>query len=259
VPGWLTLLYMRVLLTFAVEAEFAPWRKLRGFEKIAKGKAQFFRARIGNSEVSVLLTGVGGKNGWLEASKVIWDGEVDICISSGLAGALRPEYHLGDVLAAKEVQIIGRQRVVAADARLLRLAEEHGARAVDAFYTADHVMGLASEKRELARLADAVEMESGNVLHELAAFGARGIAIRGISDRADQDLPLDFNRVMTSAGEVSIPRVLGEMVRHPLSTRALVRFGNQSRVAAEKLVAFLDRYVEAVASSMSTIIGAVAR
>lgn len=252
-------MYMRVLLTFAVEAEFAPWRKLRGFEKIAKGKAQFFRARIGNSEVSVLLTGVGGKNGWLEASKVIWDGEVDICISSGLAGALRPEYHLGDVLAAKEVQIIGRQRVVAADARLLRLAEEHGARAVDAFYTADHVMGLASEKRELARLADAVEMESGNVLHELAAFGARGIAIRGISDRADQDLPLDFNRVMTSAGEVSIPRVLGEMVRHPLSTRALVRFGNQSRVAAEKLVAFLDRYVEAVASSMSTIIGAVAR
>jgi hypothetical protein len=30
-------------------------------------------------------------------------------------------------------------------------------------------------------------------------------------------------------------------------------------VAAEKLAAFLDRYVEAVASSMSTIIGAVAR
>src|SRR5438034_10683283 len=53
---------MRVLVTFAVEAEFAPWRKLRGFEKMTKGKAQFFRARIGASEVNVLLTGVGGKN-----------------------------------------------------------------------------------------------------------------------------------------------------------------------------------------------------
>jgi nucleoside phosphorylase len=249
---------MRILLTFAVAAEFAPWRKRRGFEKIAEGKAQFFRARIGDSEVNVLLTGVGGKNAWLEATN-IWGGEVDICISSGLAGALRPEYHLGDVLAAKEVQAAGRKQVVAADRQLVRLAEEHGARAVDSFYSADHVIGLASEKRELAGLADAVEMESGKVLYELAAFGARGIAIRGISDRADQNLPLDFNRVVTATGEVSIPRVLREMVRHPWSTTPLIRFGNQSRVAAEKLAAFLDRYVEAVASSMSTIIRAVAR
>lgn len=249
---------MRILLTFAVAAEFAPWRKRRGFEKIAKGKAQFFRARIGDSEVNVLLTGVGGKNAWLEATKAIWGGEVDICISSGLAGALRPEYHLGDVLAARAVQA-GRKQVVAADRQLVRLAEEHGALAVDSFYSADHVIGLASEKRELASLADAVEMESREVLYEVAAFGARGVAIRGISDRADQNLPLDFNRVVTSTGEVSIPRVLGEMLRHPSSTAGLIRFANQSRVAAEKLAAFLDRYVEAVASSMSTIIGAVAR
>ena len=144
-------------------------------------------------------------------------------------------------------------------ARLVRLAEEHGARAVDSFYSADRVIGLATEKRELGRLADAVEMESGEVLYEAAAFGAKGIAIRGISDAADQDLPLDFNRVMTSTGEVSIPRVLGEMVRHPLSTAALVRFATQSRAAAEKLAAFLDRYVQAVGSSMSTTSGAVAR
>lgn len=249
---------MRILLTFAVAAEFAPWRKRRGFEKIAKGKAQFFRARIGDSEVNVILTGVGGKDAWLEATKAIWGGEVDICISSGLAGALRPEYHLGDVLAARAVQAAGRKQV-AADRQLVRLAQEHGALAVDSFYSAEHVIGLASEKRELASLADAVEMESREVLYEVAAFGARGVAIRGISDRADQNLPLDFNRVVTSTGEVSIPRVLGEMVRHPSSTAGLIRFANQSRVAAEKLAAFLDRYVEAVASSMSTIIGAVAR
>lgn len=226
---------------------------------MTKGKVQFFRARIGGSEVNVLLTGVGGKNAWLQASKVFCDGEVDLCISSGLAGALRPEYHLGDVLAAKEVRAVGSQRVVAADAQLVRLAEEQGARAVDSFYSADRVIGLATEKRALGRLADAVEMESGEVLYEAAAFGAKGIAIRGISDAADQDLPLDFNRVMTSTGEVSIPRVLGEMVRHPLSTAAVVRFATQSRAAAEKLAAFLDRYVQAVGSSMSTTSGAVAR
>src|SRR5260370_41802519 len=215
---------MRILVTFAVDAEFAPWRKLRGFEKPTDGVAEFFAARIGGADVNVLLTGVGGRSAWLEATKIVWDGDVDICISSGLAGALRSEYRIGDVLAAREIQAIGWKRVVASDAKLVRLAEEHGARAVNSFYSADRVISLASEKRELGKVADAVEMESGEVLYEAAAFGAKGIAIRGISDAADEDLPLDFNKVMTSAGEVSIPRVLGEVVRHPLSTPALVRF-----------------------------------
>jgi len=250
---------MRILVTFAVEAEFAPWRKLRSFESNVKGDAEFFVARIGKSDINVLLTGIGGKKAWVEATKIIWDGDVDICISSGLAGALRPEYHVGDVLVAKEVQAVGWKRVVAADAHLIQLAEERGARVVGSFYSADHVISLASEKKELGNLADAVEMESGEVLFEAAVFGAKGIAIRGISDAADEDLPLDFNKVMTSTGKVSMPRVLGEVVRHPLSTAALVRFGNQSRAAAEKLAAFLDHYVEAVASSMSSIIGASAR
>jgi adenosylhomocysteine nucleosidase len=250
---------MRILVTFAVEAEFAPWRKVRQFVKQTDGSAEYFAARIGSANVNVVLTGVGGKSAWLETTRIVWDGDVDICVSSGLAGALRAEYQLGDILAAKEVQAISWNRVVASDAKLIQLAQEHGARAVGSFYSADRVIGSASEKRELGRVADAVEMESGEVLHEASAFGAKVIAIRGISDAVDEDLPLDFNRVMTPAGEVSIPRVLGEVVRHPMSAPALVRFGKQSRMAAEKLGAFLDRYLEGVASSLGATIGAAAR
>lgn len=250
---------MRVLVTFAVEAEFAPWRKLRPFTRKKDGQTDYFMAQIGGTEVSVLLTGVGGKSAWLETTRIVWDGDVDVCISSGLAGALHSEYQLGDILAAREVHAVSWKCVVASDANLIQLAEEHGARAVGSFYSADHVIGLASEKRELGKVADAVEMESGEVLYEATAFGAKVIAIRGISDTADEDLPLDFNKVMTSAGEVSVPRMLGEVVRHPLLAPALVRFGNQSRMAAEKLGIFLDHYVEGVGSSMSAITGAAAR
>jgi adenosylhomocysteine nucleosidase len=250
---------MRILVTFAVEAEFAPWRKARQFVKRANGSAEYFAARIGDADVNVVLTGVGGKSAWLETTRTVWDGDVDICISSGLAGALRREYQLGDILAAKEVQAINWKRVVASDAKLIQLAQDHGARAVGSFYSADRVIGSASEKRELGRVADAVEMESGEVLHEASAFGARVIAIRGISDAVDEDLPMDFNRVMTPAGEVSIPKVLGEVVRHPMSAPGLVRFGKQSRMAAEKLGAFLDRYLEGVVSSLGATMGAAAR
>lgn len=250
---------MRILVTFAVDAEFAPWRKLRTFEKQTDGSAEFFSGRIGGVDLNVLLTGVGGKSAWVETTKIVWDGDVDICISSGLAGGLRSEYRVGEILAAREIQAIASKQVVASDLQLLQLAEATGARLVDSFYSAERVVRLASEKQELGKLADAVEMESGEVLYEAAVFGAKGIAIRGISDTSNEDLPLDFNKVMTSEGEVSIARVLGEVVRHPLRMPALVRFGTQSRIAAEKLGEFLDRYVEAVASSMNVLPGVAVR
>jgi adenosylhomocysteine nucleosidase len=249
---------MRILVTFAVEAEFAPWRKVREFVKHRAAPAEYFAAPIGGAEVNVVLTGVGGKSAWLETTKTVWGGDVDICVSSGLAGALRAEYHLGEILAAKEVQAISWKSVVASDAKLVQLAEEHGAHAVGSFYSADRVMGSASEKRELGRVADAVEMESGEVLCEASSLGAKVIAIRAISDAVDEDLPLDFNRVMTAGGEVSIPKVLGQVARHPMSAPALVRFGKQSRMAAENLGAFLDRYLEGVASALGATVGAAA-
>ncbi|PYT55830.1 MAG: hypothetical protein DMG43_01860 [Acidobacteria bacterium] len=80
---------MRVLVTFAVEAEFAPWRALRQFVKRSDGTAEFYSAQIDGAEVNILLTGVGGKSAWLETTKIVWGGDVDICVSSGRARSIR--------------------------------------------------------------------------------------------------------------------------------------------------------------------------
>src|SRR5260370_34995250 len=154
---------MRILVTFAVEAEFAPWRKIRQFVKQTNGSAEYFAARIGGANVNVVLTGVGGKGAWLEKTRFVWGRDVDICVSSGLAGALRAEYQLGDILAAREVPAISWQCVVASEAKLIQLAVDHGARAIGSFYSVNHVIGSPSQKRELGSVADAVEIESSEV------------------------------------------------------------------------------------------------
>jgi adenosylhomocysteine nucleosidase len=240
---------MRVLVTFAVEAEFAPWRRMREFAEKQDGNSTIYTARSGESEIDVLLTGIGRKSAWLETAKKVWNGDVNICISSGLAGALRPEYRPGEILAARVVHAAGTGKAVSCDGDLMRLALENGGREVGSFYSVDEVILSANEKSELGKSYDAVEMESGEVLCEMAAPGARVIAIRGISDAAEEDLPLDFNRVTTSTGEVSLSRVLREVARHPTAVPALIRFGRQSQVAAERLGEFLDRYVEAVVTA----------
>ena len=199
---------------------------------------------MNDRELVVLLTGVGGRRAWAEATKVIWDGDVDVCISSGLAGALRGEHRPGDVLAAKEVHATNRKKVIRSDPALLRLARACGAKVADAFYSVDRVLVRSSEKCELGAKADAVEMESGDIMLEAVAFGAKVIAIRAISDAVEEDLPLDFNRVTSQSGDLSVTRVLVQAAAHPGSIPKLIRFGWQSRSAAERLAIVLDACIQ---------------
>jgi adenosylhomocysteine nucleosidase len=242
---------MNVLVTFAVDAEFAPWRKLRHFEKMTTAGLDSYSTELNGAEIKVLLTGIGGKKAWVEATKVLWDTDIDLCISSGLAGALKPEHRPGEVLAAESVYATHWKTTVSCDPGLVAVAAGCGAKVVKSFYSTDHVVLRAEEKRELGLRADAVEMESGEVLYEAAAFGARAIAVRGVSDAAEENLPLDFNRVTTDSGDVSIKRVLGQMVQNPRAVPSLIRFGQQSRLAAERLAEFLDRYLTSLAAANS--------
>ncbi len=245
-------LALRVLVTFAVADEFAPWRKLRSFQQMeGKMDVEAFRCSVGDLEVCALLTGIGGEKAWVNAVKLIWNLDVDMCISSGLAGGLRAEHALGEVIVAREVESISWKRRIQCDPEMVELAFHCGAKEVQLMYSADHVIVSAAEKNTLGKVADVVDMESGDILYEAAAFGARVVAIRAISDVSEQDMPIDFNRVVTDEGDVSISCVLGEVVRHPSALPSLVRFGRQSRAAAEALARFLDRYVESLAAVKS--------
>jgi|HubBroStandDraft_1064217.scaffolds.fasta_scaffold01252_11 adenosylhomocysteine nucleosidase len=251
---------MRILVTLALETEIAPWRALREFRTDQWGEADVYRAQIGAAEVGVLLTGAGPKQAHLETAKVL-GGDPDsihLCITSGLAGALKPEYRIGQVLAARSVRTENEltdpsSNLLESSAPLLSFAGDCGATVVEQFYSAVRVVGKAEEKSHLGERSDAVEMESFEVLLESAAYGIPAIAIRAVSDSVDDDLPLDMNRIFTDEGQVSIPRVLGQVALHPTSVPELVRLGQNSKVAAESLANFLDKYITMVSGRFQTL------
>jgi hypothetical protein len=84
-------------------------------------------------------------------------------------------------------------------------------------------------------------------LNRAAAFGFSCIAIRAVSDRCDEDLPLDMNRLFAEDGQVSVSRVLGQVARHPAAIPSLMRLAQNSKKAAESLARFLDSYIDAIA------------
>src|SRR5258708_40222948 len=80
---------MNILVTFAVEAEFAPWRNRRKFRRLP-GDRPRFEAQFGGAHVRAVLTGMGQTQA-LEAARRALPDRPDIWISTGLAGALRRE------------------------------------------------------------------------------------------------------------------------------------------------------------------------
>jgi adenosylhomocysteine nucleosidase len=244
---------MRVLVTFAVDAEFAPWRKLRNYRSIEYQGLQLWRNDLDDVELTVMITGVGLGAAALAMDlmmrKADQDQYFDICISSGLAGALHESLKPGDIIAprglvAEQKRAEARSDRLEVDAELRERALSQGAKGSDCLYSTDQVLVKASQKRECASRAQSVDMESFEIVKEACAWGARSVVIRAISDSASEDLPINFNLTMSEQNQVSIPKVLGQLAKNPFALPALIRFGKQSERAARSLANFLDDYVK---------------
>jgi len=238
---------MRILVTFALDAEFAPWRRLRSLRRVAPTVPSLYEACISGAEVRVALTGVGVAHARRVVQQALADG-ADLCISSGLAGGLRMGQRSGEVLAARAVLAPAGVVFVNSTSWLVDAAVRCGAQEVRMFHSADSIVLTAVEKARLAVSADAVEMEGFAILSEAQGLRVPAVAIRVVGDTAEQNLPLDFNRILGREGRVSASRLFVELARNPLRVPAVARLGRQSQRAAAQLALFLDRYVELLAA-----------
>lgn len=242
---------MRVLITFALANEFAPWRKLRRFERLsADSWEQTYAATVGAAEVRVAVTGAG-RFAAQRALTHAFDTPPDLCIASGLSGGLKTSYAPGDVLIARTVADVAGTRLIQCDQEYVARAAAAGGKVVDKFLVSGRVVSTAEEKRALGSSGDAVDMESLYVLAAAWQHGTRSLAIRAISDAADSNLPLDFDKVFSHRGEVSVPKVVGQLVRNPGRLPSLLRLANETERAASALAHFLEAYVQQIASGPS--------
>jgi nucleoside phosphorylase len=246
---------MKVLVTFAVDAEFAPWRKLRKFRFIDYDGLRLWRSDAGNVEITALVTGMGSRSAALAMDLMMRmaDGDqyFDVCISSGLAGALTESVSLEQIIAPLELVVEQKHADlqsdrIEVDMELRKLAIEFGAKDTDCLFTTDKVLVKADQKKICASKAQAVDMESFEIVKEACAWGARGVVIRAVSDSSKEDLPINFNLTLSAEKQVSVVKVVIQLAKNPFVLPALVRFAKQSRRAADGLATFLEEYVPAL-------------
>ena len=245
---------MRVLVTFAVEAEFAPWRKLRAFKKGVLGRGgglpgfPGFKEERNEHSVEVLLTGMGRKT--CQETLAQYDfsrmGRPDVVISSGLAGALRPGFVPGDTVAPKRVHTLNNDADGLPDAGLFEQLVQQGARPIETMITSKELVKTAEEKARVGFFGEAVDMESAYVMMMSSQAGIPSVTVRTISDGAEEDLPIDFDRCLTPRGAVRPLQLLNSLVERRTGLPRLIRFGRQSHQAAYSLCRFLDEFLTSV-------------
>ena len=233
---------MLVVTTFALGAEFAAWRRLRPFRRSISTPVRAYETRIDGVRLRVVLTGIGRRAAAASAAVVFHD-RPDLCIASGFAAGLSDALCVADVIASGKVRGPDGP-TIDSDPSLLALAAACGAKPIDTLYSAPSVVLSSEEKRRMSVVADAVDMESAAILAESRKRGVPGIAIRAISDPASRDLPIDFTRVLTADGGLSVARTIGALARRPHAVLGLVRLGVEGRRAATALSRFLDSYLE---------------
>jgi adenosylhomocysteine nucleosidase len=234
---------MNILITYAVEAEFAPWCALRNLEKVTVGGVELHRAQVGRATVDFVTTGMGSANAQRIAAAVI-SKDYSFCIVSGFAGALKASVRLGDVVVARKAQHDGNGGTVVCAWNLWTRAFGDGAKPIESLLTTDHVVSTTAEKARLAPFAEAVDMETFWILSVARTKEVPAIAIRVISDSFDRDLPEDIDTMVDEEGNVRVGAVVRYVAKHPLVLPALVRLGRESKTAAEALAHFLEAYIK---------------
>jgi len=208
-------------------------RRCHGVRRLA-WPVRFARCGDLNGQRLLLLAHGPGKLAALAAQVGFARERPDAVVSVGFCGALQPGLQVGDVVVASRVENGARGFVAAQPAcgRPFRSG---------VVVSSDRVIGAVEEKSRLgAGGALAVEMEAALVARCAAENGTPFFCVRTVMDRASEGFSLDFNRLRSSDGRFSRPRILMAALARPwIAVTELLRLARQGAVAARALGDFI--------------------
>ncbi|HET6673879.1 MAG TPA: hypothetical protein VFG71_01000 [Nitrospiraceae bacterium] len=211
----------------------------------------------GGSPCWVVRTGIGPRKAENAVRTIMTATPLSAIISTGFACALN-EARVGDVLIGTDIFCegsAGYDRAHSCDSELtaeaIQAAKESGVEsAAGRFISVANVLCHSRQKQAIARSSGAIGLDMESVALAVAARDADVpfAVIRTVSDRRDEDLPLDFNLFLRPTGWIAGAVAC---LSNPSSFAGLSRLRAQSRIAAKQLSRFHERYVTVLSAQVA--------
>jgi adenosylhomocysteine nucleosidase len=228
----------------------------------------FYQGYMDGRPLTLVQGGIGRDNAIKATSCLLESTNVDLLISAGAAGGIRPGLNVGDLVVAERVgytrqsDFDGEELQLESDfackEEIVQLARQFSNDPESKMHfgnllTVDKVISQASTKRRIGEQNSflAVEMESAAVAEVAYEKGVKFAAIRSISDDIDDDLHLDYDNMISDEGKVKVTNIALSVMKNPQKLALLSRLNKQTRRASKNLANFMTKLVPLIETNFT--------
>ncbi|HET6420876.1 MAG TPA: nucleoside phosphorylase [Geobacteraceae bacterium] len=246
-------------LIAAMPGEIRPLLKIAGkYSKTKIGEFNLYSFSVKGRECRLLESGIGIRRAARAAQTLISDVRPGLIISFGFGGAVLPGMAAGDLAVAERTSLwretssdIGETIELSIPASVLPTLKNIGIKLGFSARQADFITsGNILNKKELTGFLPGyatnpvLDMETWAIVRETIAGNIPLLAIRAVSDAADEELDFSLDLFTDHEMNIRISRILLAIARKPGLLPQLIRLAGNSRVAGRNLAFALRGLLE---------------
>ena len=233
---------MRILIFCALKEEALPIVRMLHLHQ--KGISPcIYQGEWKRHSIELAVTGCGKKN-TLKACSYVLTMSPDLFVSCGFAGGLDQKLEVGDVVLAEQLlfweegSLLDEPRICSLEESYKKFKTIFQRTFSGTVLTTHRVIHRSEEKKNLARCfsALAVDMESGYAAQYASDKGVPFLALKVVTDTADEDLKIDFSPWLGENGDLRKFRMVGSLLTQPHQWRWFLKM-MWSGIKAKKALA----------------------
>jgi adenosylhomocysteine nucleosidase len=229
-----------VAILAALRRELAPLEaSLMVSQRFRAGSFQASVGWLNGTQVIVACTGDGRENAARGAQALLERYQVGSLMVIGIAGGLSPSLPVGRLLVAREVIEDGRLAPAPDTSWLERARRSAGATPAIFVSTRDMLCTPQAKADAYSELTGgpvaAVDLETATFARAASKRGLPYLALRAISDTAEESLPLDFNTLRDRTGAVNSRLVALRALARPRLLPSLLDWRRRVSCCSENL------------------------
>lgn len=218
----------QIAIIGAMESEIASLKSAMNMSnQITIAGITYYEGMLDGKNVVVFKSGVGKVNAAIATTTLLNKFDISSIIFTGIAGGIEPKSKVGDIVISKDLvqhdynpnsdkpgMVPGSKNgKFIADAKLVSLAQKSAVSVMgkDRVFTGTIATGdefiKSKDKVDWIKKtfnASAVEMEGAAVAQVATLFNIPFVVIRSMSDKADEEAPMTYEKFQTMAAENSV-------------------------------------------------------